>query len=80
MSAYGLSKFAKESIGYFWNESYSNVHRTLNILTKEKAIKKSRNPAQEIRLSLKSPLKEKKNYLIGYRITNTQLSIVMSYY
>lgn len=41
MSAYDLSKFAKESIGYFWNESYSNVHRTLDLLSKEKLIKRS---------------------------------------
>lgn len=40
MSAYDLAKFAKESIGYFWNESYSNVHRTLNILVDEKLIEK----------------------------------------
>lgn len=40
MSAYDLAKFAKESIGYFWNESYSNVHRTLKILADEKLIKK----------------------------------------
>jgi PadR family transcriptional regulator AphA len=39
MSAYDLAKFAKESIGYFWNESYSNVHRTLKILADEKLIK-----------------------------------------
>lgn len=38
MSAYGLEKFAKESIGYFWNESYSNIHRTLKILENEKLI------------------------------------------
>ncbi len=41
MSAYDLEKFAKESIGYFWNESYSNVHRSLKILEGEKLIKKS---------------------------------------
>jgi len=40
MSAYDLAKFAKESIGYFWNESYSNVHRTLKILAEEKLIQK----------------------------------------
>ncbi len=40
MSAYDLAKFTKESIGYFWNESYSNVHRTLKILTDEKLIQK----------------------------------------
>lgn len=40
MSAYDLAKFAKESIGYFWNESYSNVHRTLQILADEKFIRK----------------------------------------
>jgi PadR family transcriptional regulator AphA len=40
MSAYDLAKFAKESIGYFWNESYSNVHRTLKILSDEKLIRK----------------------------------------
>jgi PadR family transcriptional regulator AphA len=40
MSAYDLAKFAKESIGYFWNESYSNVHRTLKILGDEKLIEK----------------------------------------
>jgi len=40
MSAYELAKFAKESIGYFWNESYSNVHRTLNVLVDEKLIEK----------------------------------------
>ncbi len=40
MSAYDLAKFAKESIGYFWNESYSNVHRTLNVLTDEKLVDK----------------------------------------
>ncbi len=40
MSAYDLAKFAKESIGYFWNESYSNVHRTLQILAAEKLIQK----------------------------------------
>lgn len=41
MSAYDLAKFAKESIGYFWNESYSNVHRTLNVLADEKLIDKT---------------------------------------
>lgn len=40
MSAYDLAKVAKESIGYFWNESYSNVHRTLKILVDEELIKK----------------------------------------
>lgn len=40
MSAYDLEKFAKESIGYFWNESYSNVHRTLKILADEQLVKK----------------------------------------
>ncbi|NLI04227.1 MAG: PadR family transcriptional regulator [Actinomycetaceae bacterium] len=40
MSAYDLAKFAKESIGYFWNESYSNVHRTLKILVDENLINK----------------------------------------
>jgi DNA-binding PadR family transcriptional regulator len=40
MSAYDLAKFAKESIGYFWNESYSNVHRTLKILSDERLIDK----------------------------------------
>jgi len=40
MSAYDLAKFAKESIGYFWNESYSNVHRTLKMLADEDLIKK----------------------------------------
>lgn len=40
MSAYELEKFAKESISYFWNESYSNVHRTLKILADEKLINK----------------------------------------
>ena len=40
MSAYELAKFARESIGYFWNESYSNVHRTLKILDDEKLIAK----------------------------------------
>ncbi|MGI6618012.1 MAG: helix-turn-helix transcriptional regulator [Saccharofermentanales bacterium] len=40
MSTYDLAKFAKESIGNFWNESYSNVHRTLKILSDEKLIKK----------------------------------------
>lgn len=38
MSAYDLEKFAKESIGYFWNESYSNVHRTLNKLAEERLV------------------------------------------
>ena len=41
MSAYDLAKFAKESIGYFWNESYSNVHRTLNTLAEEKLVEKT---------------------------------------
>jgi PadR family transcriptional regulator AphA len=41
MSAYDLAKFAKDYIGFFWNESYSNVHRTLRILTDEKLIHKS---------------------------------------
>lgn len=41
MSAYDLAKFAKETIGFFWNESYSNVHRTLRILADEKLIQKS---------------------------------------
>jgi DNA-binding PadR family transcriptional regulator len=40
MSAYDLKKFAKESIGYFWNETYSNVHRTLKVLIDENLIKK----------------------------------------
>lgn len=40
MSAYDLAKFAKDAIGYFWNESYSNVHRTLKILVDEKQIEK----------------------------------------
>lgn len=40
MSAYEIEKFAKESIGYFWNESYSNVHRTLKNLTEENLITK----------------------------------------
>ena len=40
MSTYDLAKFAKESIGNFWNESYSNVHRTLKILSDEKLIRK----------------------------------------
>ncbi|MGI6787123.1 MAG: PadR family transcriptional regulator [Acholeplasmataceae bacterium] len=44
MSAYDLSKFAKESIGYFWNESYSNVHRTLNLLAKENLVTKLSEP------------------------------------
>ena len=41
MSAYDLAKFAKDYIGFFWNESYSNVHRTLRILADEKLIQKS---------------------------------------
>ena len=41
MSAYDLAKFAKETISFFWNESYSNVHRTLKILDDEKLIQKS---------------------------------------
>lgn len=50
MSAYDLAKFAKDYIGFFWNESYSNVHRTLRILADEKLIQKlpetgSRNKA-----------------------------------
>lgn len=40
MTAYELAKFAKESIGFFWNESYSNVHRTLRILADENLIDK----------------------------------------
>ena len=44
MSAYDLEKFAKESIGYFWNESYSNVHRTLNKLAEEQLVTKSPEP------------------------------------
>jgi PadR family transcriptional regulator AphA len=44
MSAYALEKFAKESIGYFWNESYSNVHRTLNMLAEERLVTKSAEP------------------------------------
>jgi len=44
MSGYDLAKFAKESIGYFWNESYSNVHRTLNLLAQDKLIKKIPEP------------------------------------
>ncbi len=42
MSAYDLAKFARESIGYFWNESYSNVHRTLDVLTSENLVTKSK--------------------------------------
>jgi DNA-binding PadR family transcriptional regulator len=41
MSAYDLAKFAKDYIDFFWNESYSNVHRTLRILADEKLIHKS---------------------------------------
>lgn len=44
MSGYELAKFAKESIGYFWNESYSNVHRTLNLLAQDKLINKIPEP------------------------------------
>jgi DNA-binding PadR family transcriptional regulator len=44
MSAYDLEKFAKESIGYFWNESYSNVHCTLNKLAEERLVTKSPEP------------------------------------
>ncbi len=40
MSAYELERFAKESIGYFWNESYSNVHRTLKLLADAKLVKR----------------------------------------
>ena len=40
MTAYELVKFANESIGFFWNESYSNVHRTLNLLAEENLIEK----------------------------------------
>lgn len=40
MSAYELEKFANETIGYFWNESYSNVHRTLKLLAGEKLVEK----------------------------------------
>ena len=29
MSAYGLAKFAENSIGFFWNESYGNIYKHL---------------------------------------------------
>lgn len=32
MSAYELVKFANESIGFFWNESYGNIHAHLKKL------------------------------------------------
>jgi DNA-binding PadR family transcriptional regulator len=35
MSAYELVRFAKESIGFFWNESYGNIHKHLEILASE---------------------------------------------
>lgn len=44
MSAYDLEKFAKESIGYFWNESYSNVHHTLKKLAEEGLVTRSPEP------------------------------------
>lgn len=39
MSAYEMEKFSKESIGFFWNESYGNIHKNLNILHSEKLVR-----------------------------------------
>ncbi len=38
MSAYEIEKFSKESIGFFWNESYGNIHKNLNMLHSEELI------------------------------------------
>lgn len=38
MSAYELEKFSKESIGFFWNESYGNIHKNLKTLHSEKLV------------------------------------------
>jgi DNA-binding PadR family transcriptional regulator len=35
MSAYELVKFSKETIGFFWNESYGNIHKNLKNLLDE---------------------------------------------
>jgi DNA-binding PadR family transcriptional regulator len=35
MSAYELVRFSKDSIGFFWNESYGNIHRMLKKLADE---------------------------------------------
>ena len=35
MSAYELVKFSKETIGFFWNESYGNIHKNLRQLAEE---------------------------------------------
>jgi len=38
MSAYELVKFSNETIGFFWNESYGNIHRMLRKLEYENMI------------------------------------------
>ena len=38
MSAYEIEKFSKESIGFFWNESYGNIHKNLKKLHSENLV------------------------------------------
>jgi DNA-binding PadR family transcriptional regulator len=38
MSAYEIEKFSKESIGFFWNESYGNIHKNLNMLNSKELV------------------------------------------
>lgn len=35
MSAYDMRKFSKQSIGFFWNESYGNLHKNIQTLNEE---------------------------------------------
>ncbi len=35
MSAYDLVKFAENSIGFFWNESYGNIHKHLQKMERD---------------------------------------------
>ena len=56
MSAYELVKFSKETIGFFWNESYGNIHKNLRNLQSEGLVDLVSGPAS---------LRGKKTYAIN---------------
>lgn len=46
MTAYEVERFVATSISNFWNESYSNVHKTLNALYKDGQVNKRKGDAR----------------------------------
>jgi PadR family transcriptional regulator, regulatory protein AphA len=76
MSAYDLVKFAENSIVFFWNESYGNIHKHLQKMEKDGYVRILEQENQGRQKIIYSIVEKGRNYLSAWIIQDPGNSIM----